>query len=106
MTNPETFAERVWPAISPEGKESVAYIRVSTPKLQPRGEWTVTVSLTPMTHRSDDIHGTDSWQAVELAMLHAAKLVQHFERIGWRFYWDDIDREAACAADLLRSRDI
>jgi hypothetical protein len=25
----------------------------------------------------------DSWQALEQAMLHLAKRIQHFERIGW-----------------------
>jgi hypothetical protein len=102
MSNSNTFAERVWLAVSPEGIESSACIRVSAPKHQPRGEWAATVSIAPMTDLSEDIHGMDSWQAVDLAMRHAATRVQYFQSIGWRFYWDDVDRDAANAVDLFR----
>jgi len=53
------------------------------------------VTLGNLEHGTDDIHGIDSWQAAELAMHHAAVRVRHLESLGWKFFWDDEDREPA-----------
>lgn len=105
MSSSEAFLERVWIAVSPEGREVTATIRVSFPLLQATGEWTSVVSLEQLADRPDTIHGADSWQAVELAMQHAAVRIAHFQELGWSFFWDANDRvsgEAACAADLYK----
>jgi hypothetical protein len=37
--------------------------------------------------RQFEIHGMDSWQALELGMQHAAVLAHHYQGKGWRFLW-------------------
>ena len=96
------FLERAWIAVSPQGEEQPLAIRVTFPMVQPTGEWTSRVSLGNIKHGTDDIHGMDSWQAMELAMHHAAIRVRHLESQGWTFFWDDDDREPAAHRELFR----
>ncbi len=98
--------ERVWVAVSPDGRERTASIRVGAPQKQPTGEWTSTVTLENLASSPDVIHGIDSWQAIQLAMQHAAVRVAHLQSLGWRFYWDADDQangEPACPTDLYSS---
>jgi hypothetical protein len=83
--------KRVWLAVSPEGREVTASIHVDAPEEQATGEWTAAITLENLAPRPDRIHGIDSWQAVQLAMQHAAVRVAHFQSLGWRFYWDADD---------------
>jgi hypothetical protein len=103
MTDSGDFLERIWLAISPEGEQVIASIRVSFPRQQPTGDWTASVTLGQLTTRPDVIHGMDSWQAAQLAMQHAAVRIAHLQSLGWHFYWDASDRaagEVACPSDL------
>jgi hypothetical protein len=102
MNDHGTFLERAWLAVSPEGGELQVSIRVGAPRLQPGGEWTAAVSLVGLSRLSEDMHGIDSWQAVEQAMLHAAKRITHLQSLGWQFYWDDADREPASPSELYK----
>ena len=72
MTASDFYIERVWIAVPPQHEEFVLSIRVTFPVLQSGGEWMSLVSLGNVKHGTDDIHGGDSWQAMELAMRHAA----------------------------------
>jgi hypothetical protein len=102
MTVPSIPLQREWIAISPQGEEQAFIIEVALPVEQATGEWTSRVTLGNIRHGSDAIHGMDSWQAVELAMHHAAVRVRHLKSLGWQFYWPDADREPAEPADLFR----
>jgi hypothetical protein len=42
----------------------------------------------------------DSWQAMHEGMRFAAIRIKHFEKEGWRFYFERGD-EQACASDLF-----
>jgi hypothetical protein len=98
--------ERVWVAVAPEGRALTTSIRVSAPQQQPTGEWACTVTLENLASRPDMIHGMDSWQAMQLAMQHAAVRVAHLQSLGWRFYWDANDQasgEPASPSDLYTS---
>jgi hypothetical protein len=98
--------ERVLVAVSPEGRQLSATVRVGAPQPQPTGEWTASVTLENLVSRPDLIHGMDSWQAVQLAMQHAAVRVAHLQDQGWRFYYDVADlanSEPARASDLYPS---
>jgi len=101
MIDPDFLLERIWFAVSPDGTEFTFAIRISAPRLQPQGEWTSTVSLSQGPHGLEDIHGMDSWQAVELSMRHAAWRIEHLQNQGWRFYWDNINRETASPSELF-----
>ena len=98
--------ERVWVAVSPEGRELATSIRIGAPQQQPTGEWTSTVTLENLASRPEMIHGVDSWQAMQLAMQHAAVRVAHLQSLGWRFYFDTEDQanqEPASPSDLYAS---
>ena len=95
------IAERVWLAVSPDGRECQAVLRVGAPVPEPHGGWECSVSLGALDHRTDTVAGADSWQAVEQAMFHIAKRIQTFERLGWRFYWGP-EREEASPSELSR----
>jgi len=98
-----TFAERTWLGVSPNGERHQVILRVSSPTHQARGEWTCTISLGELDPRSDEVAGMDSWQAVQLSMLHIAKRVEAFERLGWRFFFGDAQEDPASHSDLLHS---
>jgi hypothetical protein len=101
MSTSANFAERVWLAVSPDGRECQVALRVEAPLQQDRGEWSCAVSLGALDERSDTVAGMDSWQALEQAMFHVAKRIQSFERLGWRFYWGP-EREVASPSELSR----
>jgi hypothetical protein len=48
----------------------------------------------PLDHREFEIHGMDSWQALEQGMNHAAVLAQHYHGKGWRYLWERGGEEA------------
>jgi hypothetical protein len=102
MIDSGTFLERVWLAVSPDGRELAVSIQVGAPVLQPTGEWTSIVSFVGLAKNGEGIHGMDSWQAVAVGMRHAAMRLKHFESLGWRFFWDDIDRDVASPSELWK----
>jgi hypothetical protein len=67
-----TVLQREWIAVPPQGEEQRFLVRVSLPLARATGEWTSQVALGSITHGCNDIHGLESWQAVELALRHAA----------------------------------
>jgi hypothetical protein len=105
MSDLGILLERVWLAVSPDGQELAATLRISPPRQQETGEWTSQVTLEQLSNPSTPIHGEDPWQAIELAMKYAAFRVRHFQSIGWRFYWDADDKAAGeqTGAEALHS---
>ena len=102
MITSALFLERKWFAISPNGEETEVSFQVEAPVERTHSEWTARVTFSKLGIPSHEIHGIDSWQAVEQAMIHAAKLALHLESLGWRFFWDEANREPARAAGLFK----
>ncbi len=96
----ENAARRVWFGIAPDGSEHEIVLCVGVPELQPAGEWRAVVSLGALETRTYRIIGIDAWQAVELGMLFAARLVQGRADNGWRFFWEPGGSSPASASEL------
>ena len=102
MDAPGIFAQREWLAVSPEGQEISISLCVGVPQQGPNGEWISMASLMGLVANAHEVHGADSWQAIDQAMFHVAQMIKHFEVKGWTFYWDSL-REPAFSTDLYRS---
>ena len=101
MKREAQFVEREWLAVAPDGTEHKVVLRVGNVSRQATGDWTADVSLDGIELRSYTIRGIDSWQAVHEGMRFAATRIQHFERKGWRFFFERGDEQAS-ATDLFR----
>ena len=93
--------ERTWFAISPDGAEHELTFRVGYPEPRPEGDWVTSVSLGALEQNSFQIHGMDSWQAMEQGMKHVAVVARHHQSKGWRYLWERGGEEAA-PAELAR----
>jgi hypothetical protein len=79
-------AERRWYVISPEGIGQTLVVRVGVP-VKREDDWSCSVSLGVLD--SYMIYGVDSWQAIQQAILFAARRVSHFVEDGWKLYWEE-----------------
>ena len=102
MSLDSIFIEREWLEIGPDGTEHKLVLRVGNLSLQPRGDWAAEVSLAGIERRPYTVHGMDSWQAMHEGMRFAAIRIKHFEKEGWRFYFERGDEQAS-ASDLFHS---
>jgi hypothetical protein len=84
----DTAAERVWYAVSPSGEGAELALKVSVPSEHPDMGWGCIISLGILEARSYTIYGTDSWQAIQEAMLFVARRIDYFTEEGWSFYWE------------------
>jgi hypothetical protein len=94
------FIGRKWFAVAPNGAEHEIVFGIRALSPDAHGDWVATVSLGILNCREDAIIGIDAWQAVELAMVHIARHIQHCESLGWRFFWQPIG-ESVHASELL-----
>lgn len=101
MSNDPAYIERAWVAIAPDGIEHDLILRVGFPKPRPGGDWVTAVSLGVLDAHLFEIHGMDSWQAMDLGMHHVAVLTRHYQSKGWRFLWESGGEEAS-PAELAR----
>jgi len=86
-------AERSWYAISPEGTGHTLVVRVGVPAKRV-DDWSCSVSLGVLDSYPYMIYGIDSWQAIQQAILFAARRVGHFIEDGWKLYWEENGDEA------------
>jgi hypothetical protein len=101
MADPRAHIERTWVGIAPDGEEHELIFRVGLPKPRSEGDWVSEVSLGVLNSRTFEIHGMDSWQAMELGMQHVAVLARHYQENGWRYLWE-AGGENASPSDLAR----
>ena len=95
MAVDSAYIERTWIAVAPDGIEHDLILRVGLPKPRPEGDWVAAVSLGALDSHQFEIHGMDSWQAMELGMQHVAVLTRHYQSKGWRFLWERGGEEAS-----------
>jgi hypothetical protein len=82
------IASRKIQAIDASGREFQVTIAIGTPYEVAEGEWACPASMEGL-HRLRDIHGVDSWQAMQLASQLIADMLTYFVEDGGRLVWLD-----------------
>jgi hypothetical protein len=82
-----TIASRTLLAIDANGREFELTVAVGEPYEVSEREWACPVSVQGLHDRLRDIHGIDSWQALQLAYQLIAQLLSYFIEDGGRLFW-------------------
>jgi hypothetical protein len=62
-------------------------VRIDTPQQQADSSWVCSASVEGLPHRPFDAHGTDSLQALLLAIRNVREYLERFVKDGGRLYW-------------------
>ncbi len=85
-------------AVDPAGASLEVRVVISDPVADREGEIYVSLCLLGLDKNSHTVHGSDSWQAIALAMQTAKDRLYSFTDMGWKFFWekelpDDMEHE-------------
>lgn len=94
------IAERTLYAVAAGGVEFEITLAVGKPYEVSSDEWACPVRLTGLHERLNDMHGIDSWQALQLACQLAAQLLGYFVEDGGKLFWEK-DGEQVAIKDLF-----
>jgi hypothetical protein len=95
MASDRSFiAERKLVAIDAQGREFEFTIAIGAPYEVSEGEWACPASMEGL-HRLRDMHGVDSWQAMQLACQLIAQMLTYFVADGGRLFWPDTREQLA-----------
>jgi hypothetical protein len=97
-----TIASRKLLAIDADGREFQLTISVGAPYEISEQEWACPVSVLGLHDRLHDMHGVDSWQAMQLAYQLIAQLLSYFVEDGGRLFW--LEEKEPLALDELFPR--
>jgi hypothetical protein len=86
LTDGLTIASRKLLAIDANGRELQLTISVGAPYEVSEQEWACPVSVLGLHDRLHDMHGADSWQAMQLAYELIAQLLSYFVEDGGRLF--------------------
>ncbi len=89
MTTRVLIATRTLSAIDPHGREFDVTLGVGQPYEISPNEWACPVCLDGLHDGLPDMHGGDSWQALQLAWQLIAQLLGYFVADGGRLCWHD-----------------
>ena len=87
MTDRPIIASRKLSAKDANGREFEITISVGAPYEVSQQEWACPVSVLGLHDRLHDMHGVDSWQAMQLAYQLIAQLLAYFVEDGGRLFW-------------------
>ena len=93
------IASRTLLAIDKLGRESQITISVGEPYKISETEWACPASIDGL-HRFGDLHGIDSWQALQLAHQIVGEMLVHFVNEGGRLFWIE-EREPVMPEELF-----
>ncbi len=93
------IASRKLVAIDAQGREFELTIAIGAPYEVSKGEWACPASMEGL-HRLRDIHGVDSWQALQLASQLIGQTLTYFVADGGRLFWLDT-REPLAPEELF-----
>ena len=74
-------------AESPEGAHFNVTLRIGAPRPGSHNDWVCSYEVEGMSSRLTDTHGTDSMQALLLAINSARGQLNRFAKEGGKFYW-------------------
>lgn len=94
------FASRTISAVSPDGRHFLIALRLGIPYEISPDEWACPVAVEGLQKQLHDIHGTDAWQALQLAQNLQAQLLGYFIEDGGELFWQE-PREQLELAELF-----
>jgi hypothetical protein len=95
-----TIASRKFLAIDKDGREFELTIAVGEPYQISENEWACPASMEGLHGRFADMHGVDSWQALQLAHQIIAQMLLTFTERGGRLFWPE-EREPVTPEELF-----
>lgn len=98
--NPAWLASRAIAAVSSAGRHFQITLRLGIPYEISPEEWACPVAVEGLQVQMHDIHGTDAWQALQLAQNLQAQLLGYFIDDGGELFWLD-PREQLELAELF-----
>ncbi|MBL6751598.1 MAG: hypothetical protein ISP90_13815 [Nevskia sp.] len=85
--NTSPIAVRDLVAESPDGTRFNVTLRIGAPRPGNHNDWVCSIETEGMSPRLSDSHGTDSMQALLLAISSARSRLNRFAKDGGKFYW-------------------
>lgn len=102
MTAPEEhkrfIAERKLHAVATDGSGFEISLGIGKPYPISADEWACAVRVQGLHDQLSDMHGIDSWQALQLACQLAAQLLESFVENGGRLFWEEGGDQLAVSA--------
>ncbi len=95
MATSNFIAYRSIYAVSQDGGSRMVCLSIGAPYQISQDEWACAVGLSGLHESLHDIHGADSWQALQLAAQFIRKLLGYFVEEGGKLYWPSPDEEIA-----------
>ena len=87
MAQPNFIAERKLRAIGADGRRFEIRLAIGTPYQITENEWACASRVEGLLSTGKDVHGEDSWQALQLAHQLAAQLLEYFVQDGGKLFW-------------------
>ena len=94
------IAERTIYAVAGDGRSLEIQLGIGTPYEVTEEEWACPVRVDGLHDKLSEMHGVDSWQALQLSCQLAARLLEGFVQDGGRLFWEK-DGEQVQVADLF-----
>jgi hypothetical protein len=89
VTAAKFIARRAIHAVAPDGSSREVQLGIGAPYEISSEEWACAVRLQGLHENLHDIHGVDSWQALQLASQLIAQLLGFFVADGGKLYCPD-----------------
>jgi hypothetical protein len=89
MENRDFIAQRRLYAIDVDGSTFEIELAVGKPYHVADDQWACAVRVSGLYNDLCDMHGTDSWQALQLAQGLAAQLLGYFVEKGGKLFWEE-----------------
>jgi hypothetical protein len=83
------IAERKLYAIAADGRGFEIHLAIGTPYQITKLEWACSSRVAGLLPDVKDVHGGDSWQALQLACQLAAQLLEYFVQDGGRLFQEE-----------------
>ena len=94
------IAERTIYAVTGDGRGLTIRLGIGKPYKVTEDEWACAVRVDGLHNRLSDMHGVDSWQALQLSCQLAVRLLEGFAQDGGRLFWKK-DGEQVHIQDLF-----
>ena len=88
MGQSDFIADRKLYAIAADGRSFEIHLAIGYPYQITEDEWACAIQVAGL-HRTKDVHGADSWQALQLAHQLAAQLLEYFVQDGGRLFCEE-----------------
>ena len=80
-------------AISSDGESFKIHCQISTPFIDENNFSSVTLKISPLIKNTETVSGSDSWQAVTIAMGSCGKTIRKFIENGGKVYFENDEEE-------------